>query len=90
MDKLAYSVAETAQVLGVSRPTVYIECKRVERLNVPEAMCQAIRDSEAFQDGAPAVFHRRSREPWLVTMRLADWMALYGRQKAAETTERKE
>ena len=71
-------------------PGIHIECKRVERLNVPEAMRQAIRDSEAFQDGAPAVFHRRSREPWLVTMRLADWIALYGRQKAAETTERKE
>ena len=48
-----------------------------ERLNVSEAMKQAQRDSELFKDGAPAVFHRRSRESWLVTMRLADWIELY-------------
>ena len=61
----------------------------------------AQRDSERFKDGAPTVFHRRNRESWLVTMRLADWMELYhsgkggkappySRQKAAETNERKE
>lgn len=61
----------------VGLPDIHIEVKRVERLNVPEAMRQAVRDSEVFHDGAPAVFHRRSREPWLVTMRLADWMDLY-------------
>ena len=82
------SFGEVPDLTGL--PGIHIEVKRRERLNVPEAMRQAIRDSEAFRDGAPAVFHRRSREPWLVTMRLADWMALYDRQKAAETTERKE
>ena len=51
-----------------------MEVKRVERLNVPEAMKQAARDAERFRDGAPVVFHRRSREPWLVTMRLEDWL----------------
>ena len=44
---------------------------------MPEAMKQAQRDSERFKDGAPAVFHRRSRESWLVTMRLTDWIDLY-------------
>lgn len=39
--------------------------------------------------GLPAVFFRRSRSPWLVVMKLGDWMALYVRQKAAETDERK-
>lgn len=58
-------------------PGVHIECKRVERLNVGEAMVQAIRDSERFRDGAPTLFHRRSRAPWLVTMRLEDWLKLY-------------
>ena len=58
-------------------PGIHIEVKRVERLNVPEAMEQAIRDSNRFNDGAPALFHRRSRKPWLVTMRLTDWMQLY-------------
>lgn len=75
------SFGEVPDLTGL--PGVHIECKRVERLNVPEAMKQAQRDSERFKDGAPAVFHRRSRESWLVTMRLADWIDLYQRQKTA-------
>ena len=58
-------------------PGVHIECKRSERLNVPEAMAQAARDSERFHDGVPTVFHRRSREGWLVTMPLEGWLKLY-------------
>lgn len=58
-------------------PGVHIECKRVEHLNVPEAMEQSIRDSEKFKDGTPTLFHRRNRQPWLVTMRLEDWLSLY-------------
>ena len=69
------SFGEVPDLVGL--PGVHIEVKRVERLNVPEAMHQATRDSERFRDGAPAVFHRRSREPWLVTMRLVDCMTLY-------------
>ncbi len=62
-------------VIGL--PGIHVEVKRVERLNVSEAMDQAIRDSERFQDGIPALFHRRNRRPWLVTMRLDDWIVLY-------------
>lgn len=58
-------------------PGIHIECKRVERLNVPEAMNQAITDADRFHDGLPALFHRRNRSPWLVTMRLTDWLKLY-------------
>ena len=58
-------------------PGIHIEVKRVERLNLTDAMTQAVRDSEVFHDGAPTVFHRRNRSPWLVTMRLVDWMELY-------------
>ena len=58
-------------------PGVHIECKRNERLNVPEAMAQAVRDAERFQDGAPTVFHRRNRSGWLVTQRLEDWMEMH-------------
>lgn len=61
----------------VGLPGVHMEVKRVERLNLSQAMAQAVRDSERFQDGAPAVFHRRNREPWLVTMRLPDWLELH-------------
>ena len=50
----------------------------MEKLNVGEAMEQAIRDSDRMLDGMPALFHRRNRKPWLVTMRLEDWLKLYG------------
>lgn len=53
----------------------------MERLNISQAMAQAVRDAEKFQDGAPAVFHRQNREPWLVTMQLMDWLALLGAAK---------
>jgi len=70
------SFGEVPDLTGL--PGVHIECKRVERLNVPEAMQQAVRDSERFRDGLPALFHRRNRQPWLVTLRLEDFMRLYG------------
>lgn len=69
------SFGEVPDLVGL--PGVHIECKRVERLNVPEAMQQAITDSERFADGIPALFHRRNRQPWMVTLRLEDFMALY-------------
>lgn len=69
------SFGEVPDLVGL--PGVHIECKRVERLNVPEAMKQAVRDSEKFRDGMPALFHRRNRQPWLVTVRLEDFMRLY-------------
>lgn len=71
------SFGETPDVIGI--PGIHPEIKRVERLNVPEAMAQAVRDSEKFRDGTPTLFHRRNRSPWLVTMRLEDWMGLYSR-----------
>ena len=52
-----------------------------ERLNVGEAMEQAIRDSERMVDGVPTLFHRRNRKPWLVTMRLMDWLELFEANK---------
>lgn len=58
-------------------PGIHVEVKRVEKLNVPAAMQQAEIDSIKFQDGKPAVFHRRNRGPWYVTMKLADWLEIY-------------
>lgn len=64
-----------ADVVGL--PGIHIECKRVEQLNIDKAMEQAVRDA---RDGeAPAVFHRKNRKPWLVTVRLEDFMELYKR-----------
>ena len=71
-------------------PGVHIEVKRVERLDMSGAMAQAARDAERFHDGAPVVFHRKSRSPWLVTMRLTDFMKLiqkYSPHKGQERTE---
>jgi len=72
---LAVSFGTTPDVVGVDG--VHVEVKRVERLNVPEAMNQSIRDSQKFMDGLPTLFHRRNRSPWLVTMTLDDWLKLY-------------
>lgn len=60
---------------------VHVECKRSERVKISEWMAQAERDAARFQDGAPAVFFRRSREPWYVCMGLADWLKLYTEAK---------
>ena len=66
----------------VNLPGIHIECKRVERLNVSEAMAQAINDAKNVE--LPTVFHRKNREGWLVTMRLENWMELYKEYKGAE------
>lgn len=63
-----------ADVVGL--PGIHIECKRVEKLNLYDAMSQAVRD--ARQDEKPTVFHRKNNCEWLVTMRLDDFMKLYG------------
>ena len=60
-------------------PGIHIEVKRTEKLNLLEAIKQAIRD--AVNGELPAVFHRRNREPWLVTMTLDDWILLYKEAK---------
>lgn len=65
----------------VGLPGIHVECKRVEKLNLDAAMQQAINDSERFNDGIPAVFHRKNRKPWLVTMRLDDFMKIYKKQR---------
>ena len=61
----------------VGLPGVHIEVKRQEKLNLLDAIRQAETDAARFQDGQPAVFHRRNRSPWLVTMTLENWMQLY-------------
>lgn len=52
----------------------HVECKRVERLRLEDALRQSIRD--AGTDETPVVIHRRNRGAWLVTMRLTDWADL--------------
>lgn len=62
-----------ADVVGL--PGIHLEIKRVEKLNISEAMKQSIRDA---RDGElPVVMHRKNRETWLVTMPLRVFMVLY-------------
>lgn len=66
--------ASSADILGLAK--IHPECKRTEALRIYDAMAQAIRDS-AGTDDLPAVFHRRSKQDWLVIMTLDDWAMLY-------------
>lgn len=69
-----------ADVVGL--PGVHIECKRVEKLNLYDAMAQAVRD--AGDGETPAVFHRKNNKGWLVTLRLDDFMKMYGGMRSAK------
>jgi Holliday junction resolvase len=62
-----------ADVVGLHG--VHIECKRVQKLNLYDAMAQA--KSDAKEGEIPTVFHRKDRCEWLVTMRLDDYMKMY-------------
>ena len=62
-----------ADVVGL--PGIHIECKRVERLNIDEALEQAIRDKK--ENEIPAVFHRKNHKNWKVTLKLEDFMTMY-------------
>ncbi len=62
-----------ADVVGL--PGIHVECKRVEKLNIYNAMEQA--ENDATQGIIPTVFHRKDRKEWLVTMTLDDWFKLY-------------
>jgi Holliday junction resolvase len=62
-----------ADVIGL--PNIHIECKRVEKLNIYDAIDQAKRDAKSGD--FPTVFHRKNRCNWLVTMELDDFMKIY-------------
>ena len=80
----AMSYGATPDILGL--PGIHVECKRCEQLRPYDWLEQAERDAARFGDGLPAVFFRRNRFPWLVVMNLEDWLALYDRQKSAESS----
>lgn len=65
-----------ADIVGL--PHIHIECKRVENLNIYQAVEQA--KSDAKSEELPAVFHRKNRKEWLVTMPLKDWVKLYNKE----------
>ena len=59
-----------ADVVGMDG--YHIECKRVEKLNLYEAVKQSKRDARFGE--IPVVMHRKNREEWLITMTLEDYM----------------
>ena len=69
----------------VGLPGVHIEVKRVEKLNLYEAVAQSVRDAK---DGEiPIVLHRKNRAKWLVTMQFGDWIELF-KEWESEKNER--
>ena len=62
-----------ADVVGLDG--IHIEVKRVEKLNLSNAMDQAKQDKKGTEK--PTVFHRKDRSEWLVTMTFDDWIELY-------------
>ena len=70
-----------ADVVGL--PNIHIECKRVEKLNIYDAVSQA--KADAKEGEFPTVFHRKDRHEWLVTMTLEDWIKLYKESEFCQT-----
>ncbi|WP_312372709.1 hypothetical protein [Lachnoclostridium sp.] len=60
---------------------IHVECKRVEKLNIYDAIEQAKRECGCtelpFGYDLPAVFHRKNNHEWLVTMPMEFWIELY-------------
>lgn len=64
-----------ADVIGI--PGLHIEVKRVERLNIDNAMDQCHRDKREEELGVVA--HRKNQKDWIISMKLDDWMEIYKR-----------
>ena len=58
----------------------HTEVKGVENLNVRKALNQSIEDSEKRKDGIPILAWKKSHEPWLIVLRLDDFIKLIRRK----------
>ncbi len=65
----------TADIVGMR--AIHVEVKRVERLNIDDAIDQCHRDKKECELGV--VMHRKNNRPWLVTMTYDEWMEMYKR-----------
>ena len=83
LNDYGYKTRRTSQYCGntgdaadlVNLPGIHVEVKFVEKLNLVDAVDQAVRDTK--DDKLPTVFHKKSRTDWYVTQRLDDWIQLY-------------
>lgn len=78
-----YNGLEGEDVVGLDY--IHIECKRVEKLNLDDAIEQAKRDRTERQ--LPAVFHRKNNKKWKVTMELSDWIQIYNEYYSSKKLE---
>ena len=62
-----------ADVVGL--PHIHLEIKRVEKLNIDDALQQSVRDAKDAE--IPVVMHRKNRTKWKVTMLFEDWIKMY-------------
>lgn len=81
-----YSGIEGEDCIGL--PYIHQEVKRVERLNIYDAINQSVRD--ASESKVPIVAHRRNNCEWLVTMKATDWFKLYREWEAGLSLEQQE
>lgn len=65
---------DSPDVVCESLSGFHFEVKRVESLNIGNAMAQAIRDASGKK--TPTVAHKKNHGEWLVTMRAEDWLAV--------------
>jgi predicted TIM-barrel fold metal-dependent hydrolase len=66
-------------------PTLWPEVKFVEKLNVRAAFEQA--EKAAAIGKTPAVFHKTSAKPWLVTLAAEDFFGICRRSDLVDLTE---
>ena len=66
--------AGSPDVVILVTTTLHFEAKAVERLNLHAAMAQSVED--AGENKLPLVWHKRSREDSLLTMRMKDFASI--------------
>lgn len=74
----------SSDVVVAELPQVHLEVKRTERLNVALAFQQALRDA-TLAGKLPVLFHKKNRQPWMVTYRLEDLIQVAEQVMAAST-----
>lgn len=73
--------AEEGEADLIGLPGIHVECKRVERLQLYDAVNQAKRDSDGTQQ-LPVVFHRKNHSEWLAVMPLDAFIEMYREYEA--------
>lgn len=69
-----------ADIIGLNG--FHIEIKRVQNLNLDNAIEQAVRDNKSKD--IPIVVHRKNNKKWKITMYAEDWFKLYEKFKENE------